>query len=216
MPDTPFPERHERAVYDEPVEVREDENGKPVISGYAAVYDSRSNDLGGFVEIIRRGAFDDALRAKPDVTAKVQHQGGVQVLGRTKNNTLKLWTDVRGLRYEISPPDTQAGRDIVTLIRRGDIDKSSFAFSVADPKVDQKWDFDQTPPVRELLRVNLHDVSPVSGPAYEGTSVGLRSQALASLEEARQAAAVDAGAADVDALANALALDLLDAELTSL
>lgn len=214
MPDTPFASRHERAVYDEPVEVREDENGKPVISGYAAVYDSRSNDLGGFVEIIRRGAFDDALRAKPDVTAKVQHQGGVQVIGRTKNGTLKLWTDTRGLRFEVSPPDTQAGRDIVTLIRRGDIDKSSFAFSVSDPKRDQKWDFDQTPPVRELLRVNLHDVSPVSGPAYEATSVGLRAAALASLEEARKDAAAEAGAAD--ALATALELDLLDSELTAL
>ncbi|HOA28127.1 MAG TPA: phage major capsid protein [Arachnia sp.] len=199
----------ERALTPEPIEVRADENGHPILSGYAAIYDSPSVDLGGFVEVVRRGAFDDHLRTKPDVVARVQHQGGLQVIGRTTNGTLRIWSDTRGLRYEVSPPDTQAGRDIVELVRRGDIDQSSFAFTLADWEADQRWDFERQPALRELLRVQLHDVAPVSGPAYLATSVGLRAELRALYEEARaKARAADHPPYDLDAVIRACDDDL--------
>lgn len=200
------------------IEVREDENGTPVVSGYAIVYDAVSRDLGGFKEIVRRGAVDEALKGKPDVLCRVQHQGGTSVIGRTKNGTLRLWSDTRGLRYECSPADTQQGRDIVTLIRRKDIDASSFAFSLGDLELDQRWDFNQAPPLRELLRINLHDVAPVDVGAYPAASVGLRAEALAFLESAlaKRAAESPAAAAQLDTLYAALRQEADAAELDTL
>lgn len=165
------------------IELREGDKGKPTIVGYAAVFDSLSEDLGGFREIIRRGAFDKALEEKQDVSARIQHQGGLTTIGRTTNGTLKLSVDQRGLRYELTPPDTQAGRDIVELIKSGMIDKSSFAFSVRE--AGERWMWESTPPVRELLSVDLYDVAPVDGPAYMDTSVSVRTfeQAKKSRED---------------------------------
>jgi ATP-dependent Clp protease protease subunit len=168
------------------VELRE-AGGKPLISGYAAIFDSPSVDLGGYTEIIRRGAFDASLKeirdGKRDVAARIQHEGGLTTVARVKNGSLRLEVDARGLRYEFSPPDTSAGRDLLTLVRDGLIDQSSFAFSLRDKG--EKWDTRKSPPLRELLNVNIHDVAPVDGPAYEATSVQARSAALASLEKAK-------------------------------
>lgn len=162
-------------------ELRVEGDEKPKITGYAAVYGSLSNDLGGFREIINPGAFDASLAENPDVAARVQHQGGLMTIGRTTNGTLKLKADKKGLRYEVTPPNTQAGRDIVELVRGGYINKSSFAFTLRGRQGDS-WDFEATPPVRTLLSVNLHDVAPVDGPAYDDTSVAVR-----SMEEAKKA-----------------------------
>jgi HK97 family phage prohead protease len=171
-----------RTVCDAPVEVRE-EAGKHKIRGYAAVFDSISVDLGGFKEIIRRGAFDASMSeikaGKRDVSARIQHEGGLATVGRISNGSLKLWVDSRGLGYEIDPPDTQAGRDLVTLVSGGFIDKSSFAFRIRPEG--RKWNRDSSPPIQELLSVDIIDVAPVDGPAYEATTVQARSAALASL-----------------------------------
>lgn len=196
------------------IEIREasGDDAGPIITGYAAVYESWSPDLGGFKEMVRRGAFDDCLRGKPDVLARVQHEGGTAVIGRTLNGTLRVWSDTRGLRYEVSPPDTQVGRDIVTLIRRGDIRSSSFAFEIEDAN-DQVWNFDVAPATREIIRMKLVDVAPVDIPAYPQTSVGLRSEALAQLEAHR---ALEAGrAAAAETLAN-LMHEIDQAELFAL
>jgi HK97 family phage prohead protease len=117
------------------------------------------------------------------VSARIQHQGGLQTIGRTTSGTLKITATKAGLKYEVKPPNTSAGRDIVELIRRGDISKSSFAFSLrGDPDTAQSWDFTTAPPTRYLHRVNLHDVAPVDGPAYMDTSVGVR-----AFEQAKRA-----------------------------
>ena len=126
------------------------------------------------------------MASKPDVSARIQHEGGLMTIGRTTNGSLRIHEDKRGLFYEVTPPDTQAGRDIVELVRGGYIDRSSFAFTLrGDRESPEKWHFDQEPPLRELLRLELHDVAPVDGPAYEATSVQARALAMKSLDAAR-------------------------------
>ena len=152
-----------------PVEVRE-RDGKPVLVGYAAVFDQLSNDLGGFVERIQRGAFAGAI--KGDVRALWQHDS-LYVLGRTTNGTLQLAEDDKGLLVEITPPDTQWARDALTSIQRGDVSQMSFGFNV--PKGSDTWKREGKVSVRTLTVVDpLHDVSPVTFPAYPQTSVDIR------------------------------------------
>src|SRR3990172_11153910 len=113
--------------------VRED--GKPPrLVGYAAVFNKPSERMfgwdGDFVEYIDPGAFTRTLADGDDVQANVGHRGGVQALGRNTSGTLKLSADETGLLSEIMPPDTQASRDIMELVRRGDLNKMSFAFEM--------------------------------------------------------------------------------------
>lgn len=169
------------------VEIRENDDKSASLVGYAAVYNKLSVDLGGFVERIEPGAFDEALAELPDVPARVQHQGGLSTIGRTKNGTLKLESNSRGLKYTAKLPNTNAGRDIAELVKRGDIDKSSFAFTLrGDPSTAQAWNWEASPPVRTLKRLNLHDVSPVDGPAYPDTSVSARTLEAAKAERDKQ------------------------------
>lgn len=150
------------------VETRDGE--KPRIVGYAAVFDTPSEPLGGFREIIRRGAFSRAIR-EGDVRALWNHDPRY-VLGRTKSGTLFLREDIHGLRVEIDPPDTQWARDFMESIRRGDVDQMSFAFRA----LQDRWLTDDSGAVRELLEVDLYDVSPVTFPAYPTTAVAVRSE----------------------------------------
>lgn len=147
------------------VEVRSDEGKAPTIRGYAAVFNRMSQPLGNFVERIQPGAFEDSIAG--DVRALWQHDTG-RVLGRTKNGTLKLWEDERGLGFEVTPPDTADGRDALALIARGDVDQMSFGFSV--PAGGDTWEDGEGMPVRTLHKVNLIEVSPVTFPAYLDTS----------------------------------------------
>lgn len=162
--------------------IEEASEGK--LYGYAALFDSVSEDLGGFREVIRPGAFADSLRDYPDVRALAQHDSRM-VLGRTQNGTLKLEEDSRGLRVEITPPDTSAGRDIVELVRRGDVDAMSFAFEVTDPR-HEDVDYTGVLPLRILRQVRLYEVSLVTFPAYPETSIALR-----SIEDHRPRIALD-------------------------
>lgn len=157
--------------FEKGIELRQ-EDGKPtVIKGYAARFNSRSNNLGGFVEDIQPGAFTEAA-VRDDVRALFNHDSNL-ILGRTKSGTLTLREDETGLHYEINPPDTSAGRDLVESIRRGDIDGSSFAFSVED---DTWGKTEDGMPIRTLRKVALYDVSPVTFPAYPSSSVSVRSE----------------------------------------
>jgi HK97 family phage prohead protease len=167
----------ERIGTEGPVEFRAAGDGKPaMIVGYAAVYDSPSEDLGGIVEIIRAGAFDRSLRSGVDVMARAEHDSRL-ILGRTSSGTLRLSTDAKGLRYEVDLPDTQAGRDVAALVRRGDMKASSFAFRLPEPrKTRQRWSHKDGIPLRELLDVDLVDVAPTVDPAYQATSVSARTR----------------------------------------
>ena len=179
----------ERRVLTVPLELR---RAADTLVGYAAKFNVRSEDLGGWVEQITPGAFDSVLQNKPDVRALLNHDPN-HVLGRSTAGTLRLSADGIGLRAEMDLPDTQAARDLATSIDRGDIDQMSFGFRVGPGGA--LWDLDSAPAVRTVNEVaELLDVSVVTYPAYPQTEVGLR-----SLEEARKAAA-PAPAAPVERL----------------
>jgi uncharacterized protein len=153
------------------VEIRSKAGGGAVLSGYAAVFNSLSEDLGGFRELIKPGAFDRSLSVGHNVVARAEHDSRL-LLGSTAARTLRLSADSRGLHYEVDVPDTQAGRDVLTLVRRGDLAKSSFAFMV--PKGGDFWDSTADGVRRELRDVDLVDVAPVAIPAYDATVVSAR------------------------------------------
>ena len=145
------------------------ENDKPKMYGHAAMFDSLSEDLGGFRERIAPGAFSNSLESS-DIRALFNHDSNI-VLGRNKSGTLRLKEDKTGLAIEIDPPDTQAARDLIVSMQRGDISQMSFGFrTIADKwaKLDGEW-------VRTLLEVDLFDVSPVTYPAYNSTDIAVRS-----------------------------------------
>ena len=142
-----------------------------VASGYAAVFNVPT-DLGRFREQIADGAFTRAIAAKQDVRALLNHNPD-NVLGRTKSDTLTLSQDSRGLKFDISMPDTNLGRDVHTLVQRGDIDQCSFGFIVQDETV--TYDADGRA-LRTIRDADLFDVSIVTYPAYESTSVEARSR----------------------------------------
>lgn len=164
------------------VEIRSEEGRPKTIRGYAAVFNSRSENLGGFVEIIQRGAFRDVLAQSPDVRALLNHNADL-ILGRTKSGTLKIGEDDTGLWYEITPADTQVTRDLMESIRRGDLDQSSFAFSLTREGQDWKEEDGGKLMVRTIKKVSrLMDVSIVAFPAYAEASVALRTMQEVSNE----------------------------------
>jgi HK97 family phage prohead protease len=166
-----------------------------MIEGHAAVFDSWSETLGGifpFKEIVRKGSFAESI-GKDDIRALFNHDPNY-VLGRNRAGTLELVEDEVGLRVRISPPDTSWARDIQTSIRRGDISQMSIGFVVED----DEWRTENGMDVRELRKVRLFDVSPVTFPAYTATDVGIRAmqeyegykaEQRKQSEEAEQAAA---------------------------
>lgn len=188
-------------------EVRFDEEGdKPIIRGYAALFNSLSEDLGGFREQISVGAFAEAI-GNSDVRALINHDANL-VLGRNKSGTLTMREDASGLYIEVVPPDTQASRDLMALMRRGDVNQMSFAFTVA--REDQTWTRDGTGPwLRTIKKVSrLYDVSVVTYPAYPSTTAAVRalqereqSEAAQQLEAARQGAKRAARSRELDILA---------------
>lgn len=160
------------------LELRDDRLGQPpVIAGYAAIYDVETVIGGLFREVVRPGAFDRAIRDGADVVAWYAHGDGGQLpLGASYAGTLRLSLDGYGLLYEITPPDTPGARAVIEAIRRGEVRGSSFAFSV--PPGGDRWvEAPGELPLRELLDVDLWDVSPVVWPAYDQTTVSVRSAA---------------------------------------
>lgn len=153
--------------------VQADESGKR-IAGYAAMFNSDSQDLGGFVERIAPGAFSDALETS-DIRALFNHDPNF-VLGRKQSGSLEVREDEKGLWMEVTPPDTQWARDLMVSIERGDISQMSFAFRLA--KGGDEWEKNgEGPMLRTIKRVQeIADVSPVTYPAYTDTSVAVRSR----------------------------------------
>jgi len=144
--------------------------GRPTaLSGYAARFNSPATIGGLFEERIAPGAFRAAAGAGN--TVALFNHDSARVLGRQSNNTLVLREDAKGLYFTIHPPDTQDGRDVLTLVKRGDVAGCSFAFTVEK----DRWSFPSGPdalPRREILKVgSLLDVGPVTYPAYPSTNV---------------------------------------------
>jgi HK97 family phage prohead protease len=151
---------------------------RPHITGHAAVFNSLSEMLWGFREIVAPGAFKDAIE-KSDVRALVNHDANF-VLGRKKSGTLKLWEDERGLAIDIDPPDTGWAKDLLVSIGRGDIDQMSFGFTVAE----DRWEEIEGETRRTIIRVDeLFDVSPVTFPAYPETDTALRARFAERIEK---------------------------------
>lgn len=151
------------------------------VEGYAAVFGAVAA-LGAVAEVIAPGAFRTAL-GSGDILALLDHDTG-KVLGRTRNSTLRLSEDSRGLAFSLDLPDTQAGRDVLALAERGDLGGMSFGFTV--PKGGDEWQGNK----RTLRHVDLREISIVSAwPAYPDTSIALRSMTAAS-EGARRARAL--------------------------
>ena len=164
------------------IEIRADENNgennKMIIEGYAAVFDSETligTEEWGFYERIEKGAFDGANMK--DVPLKYNHSDAVPILARTRNKSLALSVDEKGLFIHAELLDTQDNIDMYKRIEAGLIDKMSFAFTVA--KAGEEWEKGQ-PPKRSIKKFDrIFDVSVVDTPAYEDTSIYARSLELA-------------------------------------
>ncbi len=146
------------------------------ITGIAAVFGKLSEDLGGFREKIKRGAFAKSIR-DGDIRALFNHNPD-HILGRTTSGTLSLSEVDEGLKVSIDTPDTQVARDLVTSMKRGNITQMSFGFQT----IKDAWTELKGKSIRELLEVKLFDVSPVVFPAYPQTSVSARSMDPAKKE----------------------------------
>lgn len=158
------------------VQYRAADKGPGGLGGYALKFERYSQNLGGFVEQVGRGAVDKTLGDDVDVLCRYQHDDN-HLLGRTASRTLVLTRDDTGLLYDVPAlPDTSSGRDVAELCRRGDVTGSSFAFRT----LEDEWGFtDQGFPLRTLVQIRLVDVAPVVSPAYLDTSTALRSLAEA-------------------------------------
>jgi HK97 family phage prohead protease len=151
--------------------VSQDANDAPVITGYAAVFDTQSADM-GWIEEIDPHSFDSVLAANPDVRSLWNHNPDFP-LGRTSAGTLSLNLDDKGLSYSVIAPDTSYARDLVVSMRRKDVTQSSFGFIC---KRDQWTDNPDGSVTRRILEfAELIDVSPVTFPAFDAATAGVRS-----------------------------------------
>jgi len=152
-------------------EIRVDDQKEPKLVGYAAVFDSLSEEMWGFREKVAKGAFEKSI-VKDDIRMLWNHDPNF-VLGRNKAGTLTLREDQKGLYFEGTPPDTQWAKDLLVSIKRGDITQNSFGFII----LDDEWDEDDDGrKVRTLKKVKLFDISPVTYPAYPATELHIRSR----------------------------------------
>ena len=164
----------ERRIFANEFRVVDDKKNKTKkIIGYASVFNSESENLGGFFETISRSAFDTVIENNQDVRALFNHNPDY-VLGRTTAGTLSLSVDERGLKYEIDTPDTNFAKDLVVSMERGDITQSSFGFTIAEGG--DEWNEDEEGrTIRTINQVDtLFDISPVTYPAYTEASVAVR------------------------------------------
>lgn len=162
----------ERRTLTGTVEIREVGNTL-VATGFGVVYGKRSQNLGGFVEEVKPGAARKTIQ-EADVYALANHDPNL-ILGRRTSGTLTLEEvldgPITGVRYEIALPDTTVGRDWAVLLQRGDVTGSSFGFrTIAD-----SWAFTEDGfPLRSLDEFAMRDIGPVTFPAYNDSTAGLR------------------------------------------
>lgn len=160
----------------ENLQVRSNEdNNEMIVEGYAVVFDSPATH--GFTEVIDRNAFNECDMR--DVPLKYNHSDNFLILARTRNNSLELIVDDKGLKIKASLLDTTNNRDIFKMIKAGLLDKMSFAFTVSE----EDWDY-QTD-TRRILKIDkLYDVAVVDTPFYDTTSIYAR--ALSTLESGKK------------------------------
>ena len=161
------------------------EDGVMRIEGYAILYDQPATHQYGsrkFTETIKSGALDNT--DMKDVPLRYNHNDNVMIMARTRNKSLKLIKDQKGLKVEADLLDTQSNRDLYKGIKEGLIDKMSFAFAVADKG--DNWTYGEKETVREINDIaRLYDVSVVDTPFYNSTSIYARSFELLESEEKR-------------------------------
>lgn len=155
----------------------EDSPEEMIIEGYFALYEQETELWPNSYEIITKGAFDDTLTN--DIRALWNHNSQY-VLGRNKNTSLTLQTDEKGLFAVIKLPATQYAEDLYTLVQRGDIDQASFGFNIVDETLEElanggyRW---------RVNKIDLHEISVVTFPAYENTTVLARSKEIEDLQQ---------------------------------
>lgn len=148
-----------------------------IIEGYFALYEQETELWEGSYEILTKGAFNETLGN--DIRALWNHNTQY-VLGRNRSGSLELKADDKGLFATIRLPDTQYAEDLYELIKRGDVDQCSFGFNILDEDLEElanggyRW---------RINRVDLHEVSVVTFPAYENTSVQARAAQLEKIKE---------------------------------
>lgn len=157
-----------------PLELREGDRGE-VFAGYAFRYGALSENLGGFVERVAPGAASKTVREQ-DLRALFNHDPN-NLLGRMGAGTLRINDTPEGLRYFIDKPQTYLGRDLATLIARGDVYGSSFTFMTVGTDSTKWMKSDTGFPLREIRQMKMRDVGPVTFPAYSAADVALRSLA---------------------------------------
>ena len=157
---------------------RQNENpDEMIIEGYFALYESETELWEGSYEILSKGAFDNTLNN--DIRALWNHNTQF-VLGRNKNNSLELRTDDKGLFGVIKLPKTQYAQDLYELVQRGDIDQASFGFNILNEDLEElasggyRW---------RINEIDLHEISVVTFPAYENTSVQARSKEVEKIQQ---------------------------------
>jgi uncharacterized protein len=149
-----------------------------VIEGYFALYEQETELFAGSYEIINKGAFDSTLN-KNDIRALWNHNTQY-VLGRNKNGSLELKADDKGLFATIKLPNTQYANDLYELVSRGDIDQASFGFNILDEELEElasggyRW---------RIKDIDLHEISVVTFPAYENTTVQAREKQVHQMEQ---------------------------------
>lgn len=159
--------------YTHEMTIEQRDDGTSSLVGYAAVFNSPSVEMGWidtFTESIVPGAFSRSLKDNTDVRALLDHQTGM-IIARTKNGTLTLEEDSVGLKVRMTPVPTEDGKKAVEWVRSGLVDAMSFGFEA----ISDKWGVRAGKQHRELLDVNLYEVSLVAFPAYPATSIGVRS-----------------------------------------
>src|SRR3982751_4400020 len=148
-----------------------------IIEGYFALFENETELFDGVYEIISRGAFDNTLNN--DIRALWNHNTQY-VLGRNKSGSLELKADEKGLFASIRLPKTQYAQDLYELVKRGDVDQCSFGFNITGEDLEElasggyRW---------RINEADLHEVSVVTFPAYENTSVQARAKQVEQLEE---------------------------------
>lgn len=162
------------------------EGDSRTVRGRAVVFDSWSEDLGGFRERIAKGALDGVI-ARSDIFALMDHDRRRGILGRCKRGdevSLRLKVTDKGLEYEFEAPETALGDELLSCLERGEIDGSSFAFTVLEDNWERVGDEYQ----RTITKIDeLYDVSPVYSPAYSQTTCDLRGlDALKATETAAE------------------------------
>lgn len=147
------------------------------IEGYFALYESETELWAGSYEIISKGAFENTIQ-KNDIRALWNHNTQY-VLGRNKNGSLELKADDKGLFATIKLPNTQYAEDLYSLVKRGDIDQASFGFNILDEELEELADGGYRWRIKDI---DLHEISVVTFPAYENTSVQAREKQVKEIE----------------------------------